>query len=272
MTNKTSFLAIGVMTFLAVACNNNSSTDNTPKSGIKEESLNYDADSAHMTGFVAWDSSSTIKRPVVLVVHEWWGLNEYTKNRARQLAALGYFAVAVDMYGDGKMGNNPDEAGKLAAPFYEHPEKGKARFDAALAKIKTYAQADTSKIAAMGYCFGGGVVLNIARMGEPLKGVVSFHGNLVGVRPDKNLLTAKILVCHGDSDRFVNPEVPTFKKQMDSIGADYSFKTYPNATHAFTNPDATMLGEKFKMPIRYNAAADSASWKDMKEFFGKIFR
>ena len=258
--------------FFISSCNNDSSTGKTAASGVREESISYDADSAHMTSFVAWDSGSTAKRPVVLVVHEWWGLNDYAKKRMRQLAALGYFAVAVDMYGDGKMGNDPDQAGKLAMPFYYHPEKAKVRFDAALAKAKTYAQADTSNVAAMGYCFGGAMVLNMARMGEALKGVVSFHGNLVGVTPDKNLLRAKILICHGDSDQFVNAEVPVFKKQMDSIGADYTFKSYPNATHAFTNPDATIMGEKFKMPIKYDAAADSASWKDMREFFEKIFR
>jgi len=265
------FTAFLATLFFIVSCNSNSSTEKKV-AGIKEQSVSYDADSAHMTGFVAWDSGSTAKRPVILVIHEWWGLNDYAKKRARQLAELGYLAFAIDMYGDGKMGNNPDEAGKLAMPFYYHPEKAKARFDAALAKIKTLAEADTSKIAAMGYCFGGAMVLNVARMGEALKGVVSFHGNLVGVPPNKNMLMAKILICHGDSDQFVNAEVPIFKKQMDSIGADYVFKTYPNATHAFTNPDATMLGEKFKLPIRYNAAADSASWKDMKEFFEKIFK
>ncbi len=265
--------AFVALLFFISSCNNNSSTEKTTLPGIKEENVSYTADSANMTSFVAWDSGSTAKRPVVLVVHEWWGLNEYAKKRVRQLAALGYLAVAVDMYGDGKMGNNPDEAGKLATPFYEHPGKAKARFDAALEKIKTYPQADPGKIAAMGYCFGGAMVLNMARMGEPLKGVVSFHGNLVGVPADKSLLKAQILVCHGDSDLFVKPpEVAMFKKQLDSIGAVYTFKTYPNATHAFTNPDATMLGEKFKLPIRYNAAADSASWKDMREFFEKIFK
>ena len=273
MTNKTATLAFTALIISLIACNNNSSTDITTKSGIKEENISYDADSAHLTGFVAWDSGITARRPVVLIVHEWWGLNDYAKNRARQLAALGYLAIAVDMYGDGKMGNDPDAAGKLAMPFYEHPEKAKARFEAALTKIKAFPEADTNRVAAMGYCFGGAVVLNMARMGEPLKAVVSFHGNLVGVPVDKNLLKAKVLVCHGDSDQFVKPqEVALFKKQMDSIGADYTFKSYPNATHAFTNPDATMLGEKFKLPIRYNAAADSASWKDMKDFFGRIFK
>ncbi len=240
---------------------------------IKEENVGYQSDSARLNGFVAYDSGSSAKRPVILIIHEWWGLNDYTKSRARQLASLGYLAFAIDMYGDGKMGNNPDEAGKLATPFYTNPAMAKARFDAALAKIKTYAQADTGKIAAIGYCFGGAMVLNMARLGEPLKGVVSFHGNLVGVPADKALLKAKILVCHGADDQFVKPEeVAVFKKQMDSIGADYTFKSYPGSTHAFTNPNATKLGEQFKMPIAYNAAADTASWKDMQDFFGRIFK
>ena len=157
MTIKTSLLVYTLMIFSIIACNSNSSIENAAKTGIKEESISYEADSAHMTGFVAWDSSNKEKRPVVLIVHEWWGLNDYAKNRARQIAALGYLAIAVDMYGDGKMAANPDEAGKLATPFYEHPEKAKARFEAALAKIRTNPMADTGRIAAMGYCFGGGI-------------------------------------------------------------------------------------------------------------------
>ena len=257
------------------ACNNNTSTEKeTAKTtGIKAESVSYGTDSAKLTGFVAYDSTVDTKRPVVLVVHEWWGINDYIKSRVKQLADLGYLAIAVDMYGDGKMGTNPDEAGKLAMPFYQNPALAKSRFDAALTKIKTYAQADTSKIAAIGYCFGGGMVLNIARLGEPLNGVVSFHGSLVGTPADKNLLKAKILVCHGADDQFVKPEeVATFKKQMDSIGADYTFKQYAGATHAFSNPAATEMGQRFKIPIAYNATADTASWAAMKDFFGKIFK
>ena len=133
--------------------------------------------------------------------------------------------------------------------------------------------ADVRKVAAIGYCFGGGILLNCARLGENINGVVSFHGNLVGVPADKNLLKAKILVCHGEADKFVTPDnVATFKKQMDSIGADYTFKSYANATHAFTNPDATAIGKKFSMPIEYNAAADMASWKDMQDFLKKLFK
>jgi len=221
---------------------------------------------------VVYDSGSTEKRPVVLVVHEWWGQNDYPRMRAKQLAEMGYLAMAVDMYGNGKTVDNPDDAGKLAMPFYQNPGMAKTRFDAALAKIKTYPQAG-DKVAAIGYCFGGGMVLSMAKLGDDLTGVVSFHGNLNVVPANKDLLKAKVLVCHGADDKFVQQaEVDQFKKQMDSIGASYTFKSYPGATHAFTNPNATAVGEKFKIPIAYNAAADSASWKDMKDFFGTIFK
>jgi dienelactone hydrolase len=149
----------------------------------------------------------------------------------------------------------------------------KKRFDAALNKFKQYSQVDPTKIAAIGYCFGGGIILNNAKLGEDINGVVSFHGTLAGVPAKKGLLKAKILVCHGGADPFVpQKDVDQFKQQMDAIGADYTFKVYPGAKHAFTNPNATALGEKFHIPIAYNAAADSASWNDMKEFFGKIFK
>jgi dienelactone hydrolase len=171
------------------------------------------------------------------------------------------------------MGNDPGAAQALAMPFYTHPDMAKKHFDAALEEFKKNPNVDQSKIAGIGYCFGGGVLLNLARMGEPLNGVVSFHGGLVGTPADKDLTKAEILVCHGEADSFVPKEqVDMFKKQMDSIGKSYTFKSYPGATHAFTNPDATELGKKFKMPIEYNAAADTASWNDMKEFFGRIFK
>jgi dienelactone hydrolase len=260
----------GSMTLLS--CNNRGD-QKTSKSSIKEENVEYAADSVTLKGFVAYDENKQGKRPAVLVVHEWWGLNDYTRNRARQLAELGYIAMAVDMYGNGKTAANPDEAGKLAMPFYQDPQMAKKRMDAALAKIKEYPQTDENNIAAIGYCFGGGMVLNCAKLGEDLKGVVSFHGSLAGVPPDKNLLKAKILVCHGADDKFVSQkDVDQFKHQLDSVGADYTFKVYPNATHAFTNPDATKLGQQFNMPIAYNAEADKNSWNDMKEFFARIFK
>ncbi|MEO7463622.1 MAG: dienelactone hydrolase family protein, partial [Ferruginibacter sp.] len=203
-----------------------------------------------------------------MVLPEWWGLTEYPKMRAQQLADLGYFAMAVDLYGDGKIAEDPKSAGEMAGPFYNNPKMAQARFQAALDKVATYPQADMSRVAAIGYCFGGGMALNIARLGQDLKAIISFHGSLMGVAPDKNSLKAAILICHGEADSFVKPEeVDAFKMQMDSAGINYTFKSYANATHAFTNPDATEVGKKFNMPITYNAAADSASWNDMKQFF-----
>ncbi len=193
--------------------------------------------------------------------------------RARELAKLGYIAMAMDMYGEGLVTDSPSVAGKPAMPFYTNPQKALTRIEAALAALKKFNQTDTGKIAAIGYCFGGGMVLNAARLGEPLKGVVSFHGSLVGTPANKDLLKAKVLVCHGAADPFVpKEEVEKFKKQMDSIKADYTFRAYDSALHAFTNPNATEVGKKWKIPIAYNAAADSASWKDMKSFFDNIFK
>ena len=162
---------------------------------------------------------------------------------------------------------------KYASIFSKDPQKAKARIDAAIVKIKSYSQVDTSNIAAVGYCFGGGVLLNTVRLGDELKGVVSFHGGLNGTPVKKELLKSKILVCQGGDDLFVpQKDQDLFKKQLDSIGANYSFKVYLGAKHAFTNPNATALGEKFKIPIAYNAAADTASWQDMKTFLGTLFK
>ncbi len=280
MKKSIQLLLFTAMLFSFTACSNNSSSqkkDSMATSSatpvIKEEGVSYPAGNLSMNGFVAYDSASAAKRPVILVIPEWWGLTDYAKSRAKQLAELGYFAMAVDMYGNGAIADDPGTAQKLAGPFYANPQMGKDRIDAALAKIKNYPQADTNNIAAIGYCFGGAQVLNAARLGENFKGVVSFHGNLVGVPADKNLLKAKVLVCHGEADKFVTKEeVAKFKKQMDSIGAVYTFKSYANATHAFTNPGATEKGKQFNMPIEYNAAADKASWNDMKDFFGQIFK
>lgn len=264
---------------LMYSCNSNDDTasDGNTKTEkkapkLKEETVGYTVDSLRMQSYVVYDENVEGKRPAVLVVHEWWGLNDYAKRRANMLAEMGYVAMAVDMYGNGRMGNDPGAAQALAMPFYQNPAMAKKHFDMALEELKKNPNVDQSKIAGIGYCFGGGMLLNFARMGEPLNGVVSFHGGLLGTPADKNLTKAEILVCHGEKDDFVNAEVAPFKKQMDSIGKSYTFKSYPGATHSFTNPDATEMGKKFNMPIEYNAAADSASWNDMKDFFAKIFK
>jgi len=268
-------LALLTSAIFFAGCHDNDDKKSTemkePK--LKEETVSYKLDSSNRNNFVVYDENIEGERPAVLVIHEWWGLNDYAKMRARELAKLGYIAMAVDMYGDGKMGDDPDAAGKLSTPFYMKPETAKPIFDAALEKLKGFSQTDSTKVGAIGYCFGGAQVLNLAKMGEDLKGVVSFHGNLTVVPANKDLLKAQVLVCHGAVDQFVpQKEVDQFKKQMDSIGAKYTFKAYEGATHAFTNPNATAMGEKFKIPIKYNAAADTASWNDMKTFFTRVFQ
>ncbi len=272
---KSIHLLVPVLFSSLFACNSNrknATEKENHEMNITEETVTYKTDSVSMNGFIAWDKSINTKRPVVLIVHEWWGLNEYPKMRARQLASLGYFAMAVDLYGNGNTANTPDEANALAGQFYSNPQLAKQRFDAALEKVKSMPEADTDRIAAIGYCFGGGMLLNIARLGEDLRGVVSFHGMLNGVPADKNLLKASILVCHGDSDKFVSQdEVMQFSHEMDSIGADYKVIHYANATHAFTNPSATETGMKFSMPVAYHAEADTASFRDMQDFLKRIF-
>ncbi|MEI6948770.1 dienelactone hydrolase family protein [Paraflavisolibacter sp. H34] len=270
-------LLAGALSLFA-SCGNNEQAQ-TPSEGqqeqtpdIKEEAVTYTSGKDTLKGYVAYDANRKEQLPIVLVVHEWWGLTEYPRTRAKQLAELGYLAFSADIYSGGKLAPTPPEAQAAATPFYQNPQLAKTRLDAALEKAKSYPQADTARTAAIGYCFGGAVVLNAARLGANLDGVVSFHGNLVGTPARKDLLKSAILVCHGGADNFVpDAEVAAFKKSMDSIGADYTFKVYPGATHAFTNPNATEVGQKFNMPVRYDAQADSASWNDMKEFFGKIF-
>ena len=262
-----------------ISCNNSQSSTSDEKKDtttavtqLKEDNTTYSAGNTNMKGYVVYKDSGQEKRPAVLVVHEWWGLNDYAKMRARQLADLGYVAMAVDMYGDGKTASNPDEAMKLAGPFYKDPQLTKTRLDAAMAKLKTYPEVDTNNIAAIGYCYGGYVVLNAAKLGEPLKGVVTFHGDLSGVKPDKNVMKAKVLVLHGAADPLVKPQVvDQFKHDMDSAGVPYTFKSYPNAKHAFTNPASDSVENKFHIGIGYNAEADKQSWNDMKDFLHNLF-
>jgi len=267
-----------LLAFLFTSCNNNppATASTTPAgsdtSGMREETISFPSDSANLQAFVVYDDSIKGKRPAVLVIPEWWGLNDYPKKRARMLAKLGYVAMALDLFGDGKVALNPDSARAYTAPFYSDPMKAKRRIDAAIARLKTYDNVDTAAIGAIGYCFGGGVLLNSVRLGDDLKGVVSFHGSLLGTPARKDLLRTKILVCHGNADKFVTPAmVAEFKKQMDSIGASYTFIGYDSATHAFTNPESDVNAQKFHMPIAYNLKADTASWNAMKDFFKGVF-
>ena len=183
------------------------------------------ADGTRLVGYHAWDDAISGPRPGVIVVHEWWGLNDYAKRRARDLAALGYSALAVDMYGDGRNTQHPDDAKAFMNAALADPAIPKARFQAGLDLLKAQPQTDPARLAAIGYCFGGKVVLDMARQGLPLAAVVSFHGALVTATPaTPGSVKAKVLVEHGAADSFITPEqIAAFKAEMDQAGADYRF-------------------------------------------------
>jgi len=244
------------------------------RSAVVGKAVDYSANGVTMKGYLAYDDTVTKKVPGILVVHEWWGTNEYSHRRAEMLAKLGYVALAVDMYGDGKQAEHPDDAGKFSSEVMKNLPVMEARFNAAEDLLKKDKHVDTSRIGAIGYCFGGGVVLNMARAGADLQAIVSFPGSLASsITPKKGDVKAKVLVCHGGADKFSSADdIKKFKKDMTSAGAEFKFIVYPGAMHAFTNPAATELGKKFNIPIAYNKKADEKSWNDMKKFFAEVFK
>jgi len=237
------------------------------------EPVLYKSGDFAMQGYLAYDDSISGKRPGILVVHEWWGNNEYTRKRARMLAELGYTALAVDMYGEGKEAEHPDDAGKFAAEVRQNMPAATQRFAAAMQILQKHPTVDPEHIAAIGYCFGGGVVLEMARQGLDLDAVVSFHGSLATSNPAApGVVKARILVCHGADDKMVTPEqIQAFINEMKTAGADYTFISYPGAKHSFTNPGADIYAEKFNIPVGYNAEADKKSWQDMQDFLQESF-
>ncbi len=245
----------------------------TAAANVTGREVTYREGDTVLKGYLADNSALKGKRPAVLVVHEWWGHNEYARKRARMLAELGYVALAVDMYGDGKTAQHPDDAGKFASEVIKNKQLGEARFNAALNFIKQQATVDQQRIAAIGYCFGGGVVLHMARQGADLKGVVSFHGSLATDAPAKSgNIKARILVFSGDADKMIPPEqVAAFKEEMSNAKAVYRFVGYPGVMHSFTNPDADSYATKFKLPLAYNRNADHDSWTQTKKFLQEIF-
>lgn len=245
------------------------------QAAIKTEQIDYQsADGTKLVGYYAYDDAIKGQRPGIIVAHEWWGLNEYAKRRARDLAALGYSAMAIDMYGEGKNTEHPKDAMAFMQAALKDSAAANKRFDAGLEQLKKQPQTNPGKIAAIGYCFGGKIVLDAARRGEPLAGVVSFHGALVTNSPATGPLKIPMLVEHGAKDSMVTPEnVAAFKKEMDDVKADYQFVSLPDAKHGFTNPDADRLshGEHGGPDLGYNKAADESSWKDMQAFLKKVF-
>jgi dienelactone hydrolase len=253
---------------------NLSGEDNmTSSTDIKTEQIEHEANGVKLNGYITWDASRAGPRPGVLVVHEWWGQTDYIRSRARMLAELGYTGFAVDMYGSGKTAATPDEAGQLMNAILNNMDEGVARFEAARRALEHHASADATRTAAIGYCFGGAVVLEMARRGIGLNGVASFHGALATqTKVEPGSIKAKILVLHGDDDVLIPQEqVDAFKTEMQNAQADMKFIAYPGALHGFTNPEAAENGKKYGLPLAYNEAVDKQSWNELKKFLSDIF-
>lgn len=236
---------------------------------IKTRTVEYKDGATTLEGYAAWDPATKGKRPLVLVFHEWWGHGPYVRKRAEQLAGLGYVAFAVDMYGKGVRAKDHAEASKLAGAQFEDRalmrRRAKAGLDAGLA----LSDVDPGRVAAIGYCFGGGAVLELARMGADLKAVVSFHGALATSQPAKDKPKAKILVQHGGSDAMINPQLPGFMDEMRKVDADWELAVYGRAVHSFTVPEA---GNDPKKGMAYDADADAKSWARMRAFLDEALR
>lgn len=244
--------------------------------GLKIEAVDYSSpgeEGVVLKGYLAFDPAVGKKRPGVIVVHEWWGHNDYARRRARMLAEMGYTALAIDMYGDGKEALHPDDAAKFSGEVMSNRPVARARFLAAVEILKNHDSVDAERIAAIGYCFGGSLVLHMARSGADLKGVASFHGGLAGSKTDApGEIKAKLLVVHGGDDAFEPPEVvEEFRAEMKTRGAKMRFVTYQGAKHSFTNPDADKYAKKFNLPLEYNEQADKNSWNELAVFLGKVF-
>lgn len=240
--------------------------------GVSSQEVTYQSNGVTLQGYLAYPKEDVDPKPAVLVVHEWWGHNEYARKRADMLAELGYVAFAIDMYGEGKVADHPDDAKKFMQEAMSDPQAFKDRFISALDYVSKHENVDSTNIAAIGYCFGGAVVLNMARAGVNLKGVASFHGSLSTKMPaQKGRVISEIMVFHGESDVFIPPQqVEEFRTEMLAADAQHEIIVYPAVEHSFTNPDADMFAEKYSMPLSYDEEADADSWARLQIFLKRI--
>lgn len=257
---------LAVMLMCGVSC--------SALAALQGKEVVYRVDGDEFTGYLAWDDAVKGKRPGILVVHEWWGLNDYARQRADMLAKLGYTAFALDMYGTGKVADHPDDAKQFMQAVVSDMPEAKKRFDRARAILQEQPTVDPRHVAAIGYCFGGGMVLNMARAGEDLDGVVSFHGSLGTQTPaQKGQVRTRVLVFTGAADPFAPPgTVSAFEEEMQAAGVDYRLVSYPGVKHSFTNPGADSFAARFGMPLAYDKHADEDSWRQTLVFFKEIFR
>jgi len=241
---------------------------------VQHRVIAYQVDGVELTGYLAFDDAIADTQPGILVMHEWWGHNAYARQRADMLADLGYTAFALDMYGTGKLAKHPDDAKAFMQAAMSDVTVMKARFQAALDILLKQPSVNQKKIAVIGYCMGGGMALAMARAGADVDGVVVFHGSLGTDTPaQKGQIKAEVMVFTGAADPFVpEGQVEGFKKEMNDAGVTYTLKSYAQAKHSFTNPEADKFAEAFGMPLAYNKAADEDSWKQMQQFFTRIFK
>ena len=237
---------------------------------VQTKVVPYTHDGEALEGFLAWDDAAEGKRPGVLVVHEWWGLNDYARGRARQLAQLGYVAFALDMYGKGKVTEHPKQAGEWAGTIRRNQDAWRARAMAGLSVLQEQPQVDAGRMAAIGYCFGGSTVLQLAYGGAALAGVVSFHGSLPAATAEQaRQIEASLVVCHGAADGFVpRAQIDAFRASLEAGDVDWVFVEYAGAKHSFTNPGADAIGID---GIKYDKHADTRSWRLMQDFFDEWF-
>ena len=237
---------------------------------VQSTTLSYRDGETELTGHLYWDDSVTGKRPGVLVVHEWWGLNDYARERASKLAGMGYVAFALDMYGGDKVTRHPAQAQEWMQATTANTEAWRTRALKGLEQLRANELTDTDRIAAIGYCFGGATVMHMAYAGADLKGVVSFHGSLPLPGPNEaEKIKGKVLIEHGYSDAFIPLErVEAFEAALSNAGVMYTFNGHVGARHAFTNPEADSFGIE---NLKYDPAADKASWNSMQALFREIF-
>jgi dienelactone hydrolase len=237
---------------------------------LKSKTVDYTHGNTRLKGYLVYDESIAGKRPGVLVVHEWWGLNDYARKRADLLAKSGYVAFAVDMYGAGKLTEHSAEAGEWASQVRANVKNWQQRGLAGLEILKEHELVDSRRVAAIGYCFGGATVLQLAYSGADLAAVVSFHGALPAPTAEQEKqIKAKVLICHGAADGFIQPaQIDALRAALERGNVDWQMVSYGQAKHSFTNPDAGKSGVE---GLEYNEKADKRSWRDMRQLFDEIF-